>query len=218
MRKIGFRESLTFGILITLIAAAAFALSAWLFMSAGAIFAGGMALVYVFALVIYRLIFSIVTFPIGNIDANSREEYLWNLHQLFFLVLFFSITRSNILPIPLTRPVYRALGARLGTNTYAGGALLDPILTTIGSNTIIGHNSVAFAHEIEGEHLALHPITIGNRVTIGAYAVIMPGVSIGDNAIVAVGSVVSKGTRIGDGETWGGTPARCLKRGAPLPP
>ena len=166
---------------------------------------------YLFAALIYRITFSLWPLPIGDIPEGSRAEFFWNLHQLFFLVLFFSVIRSHVVPIPLTRLVYLALGARLGANTYSGGAMLDPALTTLGSDCIIGHDAVLFAHAIEGRHLALHPISIGNGVTIGAHAVIMPGVQIGDGAIVAVGAVVTKGQIIGAGELWGGAPARRLR-------
>ncbi len=176
--------------------------------SIAAIFVAG---TYFFAALTYRMIFAFFPLPIGDIPEGSRAEFFWNLHQLFFLVLFFSVIRSHIVPVPLTRLVYLALGARLGANTYSGGAMLDPALTTLGRDCIIGHDAVLFAHAIEGRRLALHPIRIGNGVTIGAHAVIMPGVDIGDGAIVAVGAVVTKGQIIGAGELWGGAPAHRLR-------
>lgn len=166
---------------------------------------------YFFATLTYRVTFSLWPLSIGDIPEGSRAEFFWNLHQLFFLVLFFSVIRSHWVPVPLTRLVYLALGARLGANTYSGGAILDPALTTLGRDCIIGHDAVLFAHAIEGRLLALHPIRVGNGVTIGAHAVIMPGVQIGDGAIVAVAAVVTKGQVIGAGELWGGAPARRLR-------
>jgi acetyltransferase-like isoleucine patch superfamily enzyme len=38
----------------------------------------------------------------------------------------------------------------------------------------------------------LRPIVIGNRVWIGASAIILPGVTIGDDAVVGAASVVTK--------------------------
>ena len=112
------------------------------------------------------------------------------------------------------RLVYLALGAKLGDNTYSGGTILDPPLVRIGSNTIIGHDAVLFSHAMEGDSLELATIEIGNNVTIGAKAVIMPGVKIGDYAIIAVNAVVIKGTQVGPGERWGGIPAQRLRAGA----
>ena len=96
-------------------------------------------------------------------------------------------------------------------NTYSAGAILDPPLTFVGANTIIGHDAALFSHAIEGSHFSLNAIRIGDNVTIGATAVIMSDVIIGDGAIVSAGAVVSKGTRIAAGEVWGGMPARLLK-------
>ena len=78
----------------------------------------------------------------------------------------------------------------------------------MGDNCMVGHDAVLFCHVVEGQaaFAACHPA--GNNVTIGAKAVIMPGVTIGDDAIVAVSAVVTKGTRIGAGERWAGIPAR----------
>ena len=114
--------------------------------------------------------------------------------------------------MPLLRLVYLALGARLGSNTYSAGALLDPPLTTIGSDSIVGHDAVVFAHVIEGERLELRRVVIGNGVTIGAHAVVMAGVRIGDGAIISVGAVLTKDSVVGAGEVWGGIPARLLKK------
>jgi len=126
--------------------------------------------------------------------------------------LFGSITKTHFLPVPLLRLVYVALGASLGVNTYSAGVILDPPLTSIGNDCLIGHDAVLFSHEIENDHFSLNPIRIGNNVTVGAMAIIMPGVTIDDNAMVAAGAVVTKGTHIGAGEVWGGIPAKCLKR------
>ena len=53
------------------------------------------------------------------------------------------------------------------------------------------------------------PVKIGNDVWIGAYAVILPGVTIGDGAVIAAGAVVTR-----DVEPYsivGGVPARHIK-------
>ncbi len=52
------------------------------------------------------------------------------------------------------------------------------------------------------------PVSIGNRVIIGANAVILPGVKIGDNAIIAAGAVVTKD--VPNDTTVAGVPARVL--------
>ena len=177
----------------------------------------GVVLLYLWAFVLYRLFLRVMPLREGDVPPGSPHELVANVNMLFYLLLFNSLVRSHVVPVPLMRLVYLALGARLGANTYSAGALLDPPLTRIGSNTVIGHDAVIFAHVIEGERLELKAVVIGNTVTIGATAVIMAGVHIGDHAIVSAGAVVTKDTRIGAGEVWGGMPARRLKA-APAAP
>lgn len=168
-------------------------------------------LVYLYAFLIYRLFLLALPLHEGEVAEHSRHELAANVNILFYLLLFNSLIRTHFIPVPLQRLIYLALGARLGANTYSAGALLDPPLTRIGSNTIIGHDAVIFAHVIEGARLELKAVIIGNTVTIGAKAVVMAGVRIGDNAIVSTGAVVTKDTQIGAGEIWGGIPARRIK-------
>lgn len=171
----------------------------------------GVLLTYVYAFLVYRCFLYAMPLREGEVAENSRHELVANINILFYLLLFNSLIRTHFIPVPLLRLVYLALGAELGANTYSAGVLLDPPLTRIGSNTIIGHDAVIFAHVIEGSRLELKAVTIGNTVTIGATAVVMAGVRIGDNAIVSAGAVVTKDTVIAAGEIWGGIPARRLK-------
>lgn len=174
-------------------------------------------LVYLYAFLIYRLFLRVLPLHEGEVAEHSRHELAANVNILFYLLLFNSLIRTHFIPVPLQRLIYLALGARLGANTYSAGALLDPPLTRIGSNTIIGHDAVIFAHVIEGARLELKAVIIGNTVTIGAKAVVMAGVRIGDNAIVSTGAVVTKDTHIGAGEIWGGIPARRIRAAPPQP-
>jgi acetyltransferase-like isoleucine patch superfamily enzyme len=163
---------------------------------------------FLYLLALYRIFLRVAPLTEGPIAKGSREEFVYHVYELFYLAVFYSLTRTNIVPVPLMRLVYQGLGARLGTNSYSAGTLLDPPLTTIGDNCIIGHDAVLFCHVVEGDNLELHPIRIGNNVTIGGRAMVMPGATIGDGAIVAMMSVVMKGSQIGAGEVWGGNPAR----------
>lgn len=167
-------------------------------------------LLYMAAMLVYRLFLWRWPLQVGDLAEGSAGEFIAQVHTLFHVVLFFSLIRTHFVPVPIMRLVYLALGARLGHNTYSGGALLDPALTSLGANCIVGHNAVIFAHAIEGRHFALEPVRIGHNVTIGAMAIVMSGVTIEDNAIVSAGAVVRKGTHIGRGEIWGGMPARRL--------
>ena len=166
---------------------------------------------YLWAFVIYRLFLRFFPLAEGDIRPGSREEFAAQVNILFYLMLFNALIRTHLLPVPIMRLVYLALGARLGQNTYSAGAILDPPLTEVGANCIIGHDAAFFSHAIEGQRFALSRIRIGNNVTIGATAVIMSGVTIGDGAIVSAGAVVRKDTQIGPNQIWGGVPAKRLQ-------
>lgn len=168
-------------------------------------------LAYGLAVALYRLVFAITRLPRGDFPPGSRAELLMNLHLLHSLILFQPIMSSRILPVPLLRSFYLALGARMGANTYSGGVIFDPLAIELGANTIIGQGAILAPHVIEGHRLGLYPIRIGSGVTIGAQAVVLADVEIGDGVMVAVGAVVAKGTRIPAGEVWGGVPAKRLR-------
>lgn len=169
-------------------------------------------LIYVLALVEYRLFLRLFPLKEGYIAPGSGDEFVYHVYLLFFLIFFYPVIRTKIIPVPLSRLIYLALGARLGKNTYCSGTILDPWLTSVGTNTILGEDCLLFSHAIEGDYLAHARISIGNNVTVGAKSIIMSGVSIGDGAIVAAGSVVPKMTSILPGETWGGIPARRISK------
>lgn len=171
----------------------------------------GVVLVYAYAILIYRGFLHLRPLPEGDIAAGSTEEFTYHVYLLFYLILFYSLTRSRFIPVPIMRGIYLALGAKLGHNTYCAGTILDPPLTIVGDNTILGHNIVFYSHAIEGQHLSHATIRVGNNVTIGANAVIMSGVTIHDGAIIAAGAVVGKDKNIAAGEVWGGIPAKRIR-------
>lgn len=172
----------------------------------------GYVFLYFYSILIYRIFLKIFPLTRGDLKPGSRDEFIAQINILFYLVLFNSWIRTHFIPVPLMRVVYLALGAKLGKNTFSAGAILDPPLTSIGANSIIGHDAVLFSHAIEADRFALEDIKIGDGVTIGAHAIVMAGVKIGDGAVVCAGAVVPKGKIIKAGEIWGGVPAKCLGR------
>lgn len=169
-------------------------------------------LAYSLLLCAYRLLMWFCPLRDGDIAISSRQEFLYHIHLLFFLFFFYPVMKSNLLPVPLLRLFYLALGAKLGPNTYSGGILFDPFFIKIGRDSIVGQGAMLIPHVIEGRRLAHYPIQMGDGVTIGANAVILSDVEVGDHAIIAAGSVVPKGTRIPARELWGGMPAKRLGR------
>jgi hypothetical protein len=169
---------------------------------------------YAFAILVYRGLLAAIPLLEGEIPPGSRQEFVYHVHLLFFLILFYPITRSCFVPVPLMRVVLQALGARLGRNSYSSGIVFDPIFVEVGDNTLIGQSAMLIPHVIEGQRLAHYRIRIGNNCTIGAGAAVLAGVSIGDGATVSIGAVVKKGTVIGPNEVWGGVPARLIETSA----
>ena len=166
---------------------------------------------YGISVILFRILLFSRPIKEGYIAEKSKDEFFYNIYLLFKLFLFFPIIRTKLIPVPLTRLIYICLGSRLGANTYSGGTILDPPLTIIGSNTIIGEDALLYSHAIEGRQLSHAFINIGSNVTIGAKSIIMSGVTIGDGSIIAAGSVVLKQTQIGCNEIWGGVPAKFIK-------
>ncbi len=65
----------------------------------------------------------------------------------------------------------------------------------IGSGTTIGPNVCIYDHDHDlkrWNEFISKPITIGEKVWIGANVVILKGVTIGDNAVIGSGTVVTK--------------------------
>lgn len=219
MRAIQLGPILVFNALVGVALAASVA-TVWLLWSLvppgdfrGVVCAGAFVLaLYGFAIPVYRAFLYFYPLHEGPVAPGSRLEFTYHVYLLFYLLLFYPLTRSKFLPVPLMRLIYLALGAKLGRNTYSSGTILDPPLTFIGDNTIIGQDAVLYSHAIEGAYLSHAAIRIGHNATVGANAVVMSGVTIGDGAIVAAGAVVIKGTIIESGEAWGGVPARRLHR------
>ncbi|MGY6276122.1 acyltransferase [Methylomonas sp. MgM2] len=171
----------------------------------------GVIILYIFALLIFRLFLWVAPLKEGEIPTGSKQEFVYHIYLLFFLVLFYPIMRSGAIPLPIMRMIYLALGAKLGANTYSSGIILDPQFVEVGSNSLIGQYALIVPHALENERLAHYRIRLGNNVTIGAHAVVLGGCVIEDNALVATGAVVKKGTHIAAGEVWGGVPAKRIR-------
>lgn len=179
----------------------------------GVVLAAALVLaLYCWALLAYRLVLQVLPMKEGAIEPGSKGEFGYHIHLLFNLVLFYPVTFSHIVPVPLMRLFYLAMGAKLGANTYSSGTILDPCLVRVGSNCIIGQAALVVPHLLTGQRLEHHAVDVGNDVTVGARAIILCGTRIGSGAIIAAGAVVAPFSQIGDGETWAGVPARRVDR------
>lgn len=106
----------------------------------------------------------------------------------------------------------------VGKNLYANFSLtvVDDADIYIGDDVMIGPNVIldTGTHPVcpelrEKVYQFNLPIHIGNRVWIGAGAIVLPGVTIGDNSVIGAGSVVTKD--IPSGVVAVGNPCKVLR-------
>jgi FkbH-like protein len=105
----------------------------------------------------------------------------------------------------------------VGNGAMIWGLIMDPDLTEIGDRAVIGLSAELVAHSLTrrpgGVVVYLSaPIKIGADATIGGAAYVGLGCVIGEGAVVEAKSFVAPFTNIPAGETWGGVPARRLRR------
>ncbi|MBK8574691.1 MAG: acyltransferase [Elusimicrobia bacterium] len=159
---------------------------------------------------LYRLLMHFFPLESGEIEPGSRQEFIYQVfYNPFNFFLFFPLSFSGLIPVPLSRLYVKLLGTRIGADSYPGRCMIfDPRFVTIGKMVVMGYNASLIPHVMEGTNLSHTAIHIGDHATIGTNAVIMSGVTIGEGAVVAAGAVVPKFTHIGEGEIWAGLPAR----------
>lgn len=121
---------------------------------------------------------------------------------------------------------------RIGRDCYIGNdtRIWSGSNITIGDNVLIAHNVNIFdnlTHPLDWQERRAHfraiaghghpdridlqdaPVHIGDDVWIGAYSLVMKGVTIGDRAIIAAGSVVTRD--VPSDTLVGGNPARSIR-------
>ena len=83
---------------------------------------------------------------------------------------------------------------------------------TIGRDCKIARDVIIMdtdQHALPNSELVARPVTIEDRVWIGARAIVLKGVTIGHDAVVGAGSVVTRD--VPPGAVVGGVPARILR-------
>lgn len=162
------------------------------------------------SIIIGRVIHFYSPLSTGEIDLNEKrmETTVWK--TLGFLNLFNVglLINTAICPVSLRGFIFRLIGSRVGKFSMIGGKIIEPFMVTLGDDVILGEDSLVLGHIISANKLYLGKVLIGNNVTIGVKAVVMPDVVIEDGAVVGASSLVVRGTRIKAGEHWVGTPAR----------
>jgi hypothetical protein len=158
-------------------------------------------------------------------SPRARTTYVWTLHSFICATnLGILYNHPSLMPSLIKKAFYHLLGARLGRgHMMIGGQLTEPYLITIESGAVIGGDCWLLAHAMtrsEGRNvLILQPITIRRDAIIGAWSMIMPGVTVEPGALLRASSYVSMNTLIPAHEQWGGNPAKRRDPARPrLPP
>jgi acetyltransferase-like isoleucine patch superfamily enzyme len=153
-----------------------------------------------------KIISKVLPIQLGEFAMSDKNFTAWKIQSMICYT-----GKALLLPLTLIsfRPlVLRILGAQVGKDIAMGGHVDYPFLTSIGDHVIIANGSQIASCTMINEKILIGKIKIGNYVTIGINAVVLPNVEIGDHAIVEIGSVVMPGSKIPPGERWRGNPAR----------
>lgn len=127
-------------------------------------------------------------------------------------------------PVGGTRTVLIALGGgEIVFGNHAGLSNVTIVASTriqIGKHAFLGAGCSIYDTDFHSihHHERIHgntgvksaPVTVGNRVFIGAHAIILKGVTIGDDAVIGAAAVVTRS--VPAQEIWGGNPARFIRR------
>lgn len=151
-------------------------------------------------------------------ESDGRNPLLdwWKRkNPIIIAINFLVIYPCRYLPsLTLKRFLLRAIGMKIGKDVaIALGARFDiffPELIEIGNNSIIGYNTVIFAHEFLIDEWRKGKVVIGKNVMIGGNCTILPGVVIGDNAEISAMSLVN--IDVPPNAFFGGVPARVLRK------
>ncbi len=147
----------------------------------------------------------------GDYPIFSWGALNWALCGGLQLMISFTFI-DFILLTPFANLLLRLLGVKLGKNVQINSKnIADASLLEIGDNTVIGGSATVICHAVERGKLKLRKVKIGNNVTIGLNAVILPGCEIGDNAIIGASAVLLKNTKVEPRAIYYGVPAEQIK-------
>lgn len=163
-----------------------------------------------------KILLLVINHPVKEgvyrIDKVSPAFFLFFLNSAANNLIEFLFDKL-LIPKGLTGEfLFRLFGAKMGKNVHVGTPIFDPYLVEIGDNSVTGYGSLILGHLIEGNKIIIKKTKIGKNVTIGAYSIISPGVTIEDNVIVAANSFVKKNSVLKKNHLYAGTPARIKKK------
>jgi hypothetical protein len=157
-------------------------------------------------------------FPRGTGGRPPREAVIFMLNVFLSKARYqppwtevFGLAIINTFPL---RQLYRHFFGPHRDGIQTGTAVLmpDPYLVYAGANVVLGGGALISCHLYDQRGLFIKRVVIEDDVTIGAGAVIGPGVKIRKGAMIGFGSFVRPNTEVKSYEYWAGDPARFVKR------
>jgi non-ribosomal peptide synthetase-like protein len=118
---------------------------------------------------------------------------------------------------PLLGPALRLFGARIGRHTLIDTTYLTEFdLVEIGDDASVGAMASLQTHLFEDRVMKMDHVTLRDRASVGAKAVVLYGSVVEEDASLAALSLAMKGEVLPAGTTWCGIPAQKVDR-APIP-
>ena len=101
---------------------------------------------------------------------------------------------------------------RIGADTSIQTGVYIPTGSRIGKGCFLGPNATLTNDKrMLYDGRPLEPVTLADKVRVGANSTILPGVRVGKGAVIGAGAVVTKDVR--GGTVVAGVPARVLRKG-----
>ena len=167
-----------------------------------------LGILYVFPPLASRGVMAVLPIRRTVVPIGSREFFVWwftlNLQMLFCR---FPFLEELLRIIPACYSFWlRLWGAKIGKLTYwaAGTIILDRPWLEIGDHVVFGAgvrlNAHVFTPDRQGEMVfVLAPITIGDRVTIGGYSLLVAGTEIASDQCTRAFLILPPFSRLVDG-------------------
>lgn len=161
------------------------------------------------AAVLVQLLQRVAPIQSGDFRLRDRVGQKW-----IFVKTVSELGQWALAPFTLVffKPaLYALFGAKMGRRVAIAGDLVDPYLTEIGPDVVIGLNAVLSPHLLMGGRLVLGRVRLEPESTVGVGAVLQGDVLVGRGSIIAANAVVPTGTTVPSYELWGGSPAHKIK-------
>lgn len=105
------------------------------------------------------------------------------------------------------------IGPRTSVNVWCYFEAVAPISIGADCHIAMFTTIITSSHDVGAAGVTHRrssaPVTIGDRVWLGAHVTVLPGVTIGDDVVVAAGAVVARD--LPAGAVYGGVPARRIR-------